>query len=72
MWAQMDRFGRFVLIMGTSYVLGAVALLTVDLAPVVFWGLLTLCVVLAFVGAFLLWLIRKESFMRLGIVERVR
>ena len=38
MWAQMDGFGRFVLILGTSYVLAAIALLAVDLAP----GVLTM------------------------------
>ena len=77
MWAQLDRFGRFVLIMGTSFVLGAVVLLivllTVDLAPDAFYELLTLCVVLALGGAFPLWLLWKEGlFMRLGIVERIR
>ena len=75
MWAQMEGLARFVLIVGTSYVLGAVALLvallTVDLAPVVFWELLTLCVVLALIGAFLLWLLWRKGLMRIGIVERV-
>ena len=76
MWTQMDRLDRFVFIMGTSYVLGAVALLivllTFGLAPDAYWGLWTLCVALVFLGTLLIWLLWKEGFMRIGIVERVR
>ena len=76
MWAQMDRFVQSGLILGTSYVVVAIALLvvllTVDLAPGAFYGLLTPCVVSGLLGALILWRVRKEVFMRIGIVERVR
>ena len=76
MWAQMDRFVRSGLILGTSYVVVAIALLvvllTVDLASGAFYGLLTPCVVSGLLGALVLWRVRKEVFMRIGIVERVR
>ena len=81
MWDRMDKFDRFILILGTSLVLGAVALLialliallTVDLAFHTFSEWLTICVILASGGAFVLWMIWKEGlFMRLGIVERIR
>ena len=72
MWAQMDGFARLGLIMGTSYVQGAIALLTFDLAPDAYWGLWTLCVALVFFGALQLWMLWKKGFMRIGIVERVK
>ncbi len=75
MWKQMDGFERFVFIMGTSFVLGAIAVLTVmltfDLEPIVFYPLLTFCVVLGLEGSFLLWLACKEGYMKIGVVERI-
>lgn len=46
-----------------------IVLLTVDLAPGVFYELLTLCVVLGLGGALLLLPVSKEIFMTIGIVE---
>ena len=75
MWEQLNGARRYCLIMGTSYVLGAFALLTVmltiDLSHDAFNGLLVLCVILGFSGPFLLYLVGKEAFMKIGIVERI-
>lgn len=75
MWDRLDGLGRTVLIVGTSYVLVAIAaviaLLTVDLEPDAFYGMLLLCVVFGLFGPFLLWLVCKEAFMNIGIVERI-
>ena len=75
MWEQMDGLDRFNLIVGTSYVLGAIALLIVmltsDLSPDWFYGLLMLCVALGLLGPFQLCLVGKEAFMKIGIVERI-
>ncbi len=75
MWKQLEGIDRFGLVMGASYILGALTLLivtlTVDLAPDAFNGLLSLCVVVGLLGAVILWRIRKEVFMRIGIVERI-
>ena len=75
MWEQINGFERLVFIVGTSYVLGTIAvlivMLTFDLAPIVFYPSLILCVVLGLGGPFLLWLLRKETFMKIGVVERI-
>ena len=75
MWKQMDGFERLVFILGTSYVLGAIAvlivMLTFDLSQDAFYQLLMLCVVLGLGGPFMLWLIGKETFMKIGVVERI-
>ena len=75
MWKQMDGFERFILIVGTSYVLGAIAvlivMLTFDLEPIVFYPLLMFCVALGLEGPFLLYLACKETFMKIGVVERI-
>ena len=79
MWTQLNWAIRFNLILGTSYVVGAIALLivmlTVDLARDAFNGLFTLCVVLGLCGPLLLCLVGyafKEEFMKIGVVERIR
>ena len=76
MWDRMDGFERAVLIAGTSFLLGAIALLivllTVDLTPDAFPGLPILCLILALCGPSLIYMGGKEAFMRMGIVERVR
>ena len=76
MWDRMDGFERAVLIAGTSFLLGAIALLivllTVDLTPDAFPGLPILCLILALCGPGLIYMGGKEAFMRIGIVERVR
>ncbi len=58
MWEQMNGFERCVLIVGTSYILGVIAvlivMLTFDLPLVVFYLSLMLCVVLGLGGPFLL------------------
>ena len=76
MWERIDGTVRFLIVPGISYLLGALALLvvilTVDLSPDVFNGLLMLCVLLGLLGPFMLWLVRKEVFMKIGIVERIR
>ena len=55
MWDRFDGFGRIVLILGASFVLGAIALLivmlTFELEPDAFYDLLKLCVVLGIFGA---------------------
>ena len=75
MWERIDGTVRFGLVLGITYLLGALALLTVlltaDLGPDAFPGLLFLFVMLGFFGPFLLWLVRKETFMKIGIVERI-
>ncbi len=75
MWKQMDGFERFGFILGTFCILGAIAalivMLTLDLEPIVFYPLLTFCVVLGLEGPFLLWLVCKEAFMKIGVVERI-
>ena len=57
MWEQMNGFERCVLIVGTSYILGVIAvlivMLTFDLPLVVFYLSLMLCVVLGLGGPFL-------------------
>ena len=79
MWKQLNWAIRFNLVLGSSYVVGAIALLivmlTVDLAPDAFNGLFTLCVVLGLCGPLLLCLVGyafKEEFMKIGVVERIR
>ena len=76
MWEQLDGAKRFNLILGTFCLLGAFALLivmaTFDLAPDAFFVLLTLCVILGYSGALLLYFIGKENFMNIGVVERIR
>ena len=71
--AEAERFG---LILGASYLLGALALLTVmltvDMTSEVFLLLGSLCVALGLFGPFLLWLAGKEAFMKIGVVERIR
>ena len=73
---QKEQAEWFNLFLGSSYLLGAVALLivllTVDLAPDASSGLFTLCVVMGMFGPLLLIFGGKEAFMRIGIVERVR
>ncbi|MYE54676.1 MAG: hypothetical protein F4X34_05710 [Chloroflexi bacterium] len=75
MWKQLEGKVRFNLILGTSYILGALTLLivmlTVDLAPEVIYGLLMLCVSLGLWGLFLLCVVGKEAFMKIGVVERI-
>lgn len=80
MWAQLNGARRFNLILGTTYLVGSFALLivllivllTVDLPPDAFYGTFTLCIVLGFSGPLLLWLVGKEAFMNIGVVERIR
>ena len=76
MSAKRDGVARSGLILGTSYLLVSllllVVLLTFDLGPGVFYGILTPCVVSGLLGALILWRVRKEVFMRIGIVERIR
>ena len=75
MWKQLEGIVRFNLILGTSYILGALTLLivmlTVDLAPDAFYGSLTVCVSLVLWGLFLLCVVGKEAFMKIGVVERI-
>ena len=75
MWDRFDGFGRIVLILGASFVLGAIALLivmlTFELEPDAFYDLLILCVVLGIFGAISLWLVYKEASLKIGIVERI-
>ena len=75
MWKQMDGPDRFGLIVGTSYVLGATALLivtlTFDLPHDTVNSLLVLCVVLGLCGPFMLWKVCKERYMKIGVVERI-
>ena len=76
MWKQIDGAKRIHLILGTSCLLGALALsivmATFDLGPDSFLVLLTLCVILGISGALLLSVVDKEDFMNIGIVERIR
>ena len=79
MWKQLDGIGRVGLIMGTSYILVALALLvvmlTVDLARGVFYGSLIVCVGLGLWGSSMLCAVGyayKEEFMKIGVVERIR
>lgn len=73
---EKEQAERFNLVFGSINLLGAISLLivllTVDLAPDAFNGLLTLCFLLGMCGAVLLIFGGKEAFMKLGIVERVR
>lgn len=77
---RIDGAERFGLILGASYLLGALALLllmlTVDMTPEVFLLLGSLCVALGLCGPFLLCLViclvGKEAFMKIGVVERIR
>ena len=73
---RIDEAERFGLILGASYLLGALALLTVmltvDLTLDVFLLLGSLCVALGLFGPFLLCLVGKEAFMKIGVVERIR
>ena len=73
---RREQVERFLLFLGSSYLLGAfallVVLLTVDLTPDDSSGLLALCFVLAVGGPLFFFLGGKEAFMRIGIVERVR
>ena len=75
MWEQLNGARRYFLIMGTSYVLEAFALLivmlTFDLSHDAFNGLLALCVILGFSGPCWLYLVGKEAFMKIGVVERI-
>ena len=78
MWERINGIYRYNLILDTSYVLGAIALLivmlTVDLAHDTFNGLLILCVVIGLCGPFLLCVVGfacREAFMKIGIVERI-
>ena len=75
MWAQLNGARRYCLILGTTYIVGAFAmltvLLTVDLTPELFSLSFLLCVILGFSGPFLLWLVGKEAFMKIGVVERI-
>ena len=75
MWKRIDGTVRFNLVLGISYILGAIALLivmlTADLGLDASPGLLFLFVMLGFFGPFLLWQVRKEVFMKIGIVERI-
>ena len=76
MWERIDGTVRSGLVLGISYLLGAFALLvvmlTVDLSPDAFNALFMLCALLGLFGTFMLWVLRKEVFMKIGIVERIR
>ena len=76
MWEHLNGAGRYNLILGTTYLLGAFALLivmlTVDLGPELFSSSFVLLVVLGVSGALLLCLVGKKAFMKIGILERVR
>ena len=76
MWEQLNGARRFNLILGTTYLLGAFALLIVmltgDPEPEIFSSSLALSVILGFSGPFLLCLVGKEAFMKIGILERIR
>ena len=76
MWEHLNGAGRYNLILGTTYLLGAFALLivmlTVDLEPEVFSSSFALFVILGVSGALLLCLVGKKAFMKIGVVERIR
>ena len=75
MWKQMDGLDRFGLIVGIFLVLRAIAvlivMLTFDLSQDVFSGLSILFVVWGMSGPVWLYLACKETFMKIGIVERI-
>ena len=76
MWEHLNAAGRLSLILGTTYLLGAFALLivmlTVDLEPEVFSSSFVLLVVLGVSGPFMFYLVGKEAFMKTGILARIR
>ena len=76
MWEHLNGAGRYNLILGTTYLLGAFALLivmlTVDLGPELFSSSFVLLVVLGVSGALLLCLVGKKAFMKIGILARVK
>ena len=75
MWKHTNPPQRFFLLVGTAAIIAALTLLavvmTAELLPETSDSLLNLCIMLGFLGLLKLYLVGKEPYMKIGIVERI-